>query len=186
MASELLLINPKRRKKRKTTPKKRRSYKKRRPVAKKRRTYRRNPSGRGAMGKMMAMAMPAFQGAAGAVLLDLAFGFIPLPVQLKVGPMRHLSKVLGAVALGTVVSNFTRGKMGANMATGAMTVAFHGALREFTQNIPGLQFGAYEELAYYSPGQIVNNGVGEYVDGVGYGEGDVSYEAYGAQMGEYV
>lgn len=186
MANELLLINP--RKRRRSTKAKRKTSPKRRRITKrvKRRTYRRNPSG---TIKFMGMIAPAFQGAAGGVLNDLMFGFVPLPSMLKTGPMRHVVKAAGAVLIGTLAANFTKGAMAKNMATGAMTVAFHGMLREFTQNIPGLQFGQYEELAYYSPGEIMNEGnMGAYVDELGYGEADVSEGAYAVDygMGEYM
>lgn len=193
MASELLLVNPRKRRR----AKKRRTYKRNpsraRVYSKRRRSYRRNPNGRGTA-KFMTMVTPALQGAAGGVLNDLMFGFVPLPATLKTGPMRHIAKAAGAVLIGTIAANFTKGPIAKHMATGAMTVAFHGALREFTQNIPGLQFGDYQELAYYSPGEIMNESalqMGAYVDELGYGEGDVSEGAYsaagwGMPMGEYV
>lgn len=198
MASELLLVNPRKRKsttkrvaKRKTRrPAKRAASSARRaPVrrrraspVRRRRTYRRNPAPRGLRG-IQQMAMPAFQGALGSTVLNVAFGYLPLPPMLRTGMMKHVTKAAGAVALGMVVDTFAKGSTAKAMAQGAMTVAFADWMKELATNVPGIKLGEYDydAMGFYSPAQIVGTEtVGEYVNGVG------GYNAQPEMMGEYV
>ena len=96
-----------------------------------------------------ATVVPASQAAAGAIFLDFAWGFVPLPVEMKTGPMRHVVKGLGAIVIGNVVGQMFNRRLGDNMALGALTVTFHAAFKELiTQMAP--QIGS--QLAYYSAG----------------------------------
>ncbi len=117
----------------------------RRPVrARSRRRYRRNPTMRGMINQLV---IPAAQAGGGALLLDVLWGFVPIPAEIKTGPMRHVAKGLGAIVLGNLVGMMGGKRMGDTMALGALTVTFHAAFREMTA-----QFMPQINLGYYSPG----------------------------------
>lgn len=91
--------------------------------------------------------IPAAQSAAGAIALDLVWGYVPLPSNIKDGPMRHVAKGLGAIVIGRIAGQVINRKVGDNVAMGALTVTFHTAFRELlAQYAPGVQ------LSYYSAG----------------------------------
>ena len=195
MASEILLVNPRRRRGRRTAAQKRATRKmiaanrrprrrrprrrnpigpyakraaprrrrrpaglgyyvnprrRRRPArASARRRYRRNPTMRGMINSLV---IPAATAGGGAVLLDVLWGFIPLPDTIKSGPMRHVAKGLGAIVLGNLVGMVGNKRMGDTMALGALTVTFHAAFREMTA-----QFMPQIPLGYYSPGAVAGH-----------------------------
>ena len=115
-----------------------------------RRRYRRNPNGRG-MFNMQRMinniVVPAATAGAGAVALDVVWGFVPIPPEMKTGPMRHVVKGFGAILLGQVAGMMFNRRIGDNMALGALTVSFYNAFRETTA-----QFMPQVPLGYYSAG----------------------------------
>ena len=204
--AELMLINPRKRRRHKAkksmrkNPRKRRtmtalqrkyfgkrkhkrvasvakkSHKRRYAVtASKRRKYRRNP-GHG-LGKFSVQGftkntlMPSAIGAAGALGLDILFGFLPLPDNLKTGPMRSVVRIAGAVALGVVASMVVKKETAANIAAGAVTVTLYDVLKGAVQTaMPTLQLGEtdifteYPSLAYAGAGQTVS-GTGLYETG---------------------
>lgn len=114
-----------------------------------RRTRRRNPARRGFNIQAMVnqLVIPAATAGGGAVLLDILWGFVPVPEGIKTGPMRHVAKGLGAIVLGQLVGMMGTKRMGDTMALGALTVTFHAAFREMTA-----QFMPQIPLGYYSPG----------------------------------
>lgn len=160
--SEILLVNPrKRRTRRKTSTRRRRrapvrrrtTARRRNPVKRVRRRRRANPSMRGIQGQ----AMTAFNGAVGALGLDIALGYIPLPANLKAGPLGYATKLAGAVGLGMVAKNFVKATTATKLTEGAMTVVIHSALRDTVQQFaPQIQMGEYlypnESLGYYGSG----------------------------------
>lgn len=185
--SQLLLINPRKRRatakrgkggrfvkaKRASNPapRKRRSKRRTNPVATvtkrtrrmtrkaPRRARRRNPiAGIGSVGNTLnAMVMPSVTGAAGALGLDIIMGFAPIPMAMKVGAMRHLTKGVGAVALGLLAGMVVNKSTANKMAVGALTVTFHDFAREQVRRMfPSMPMGEYvdglEGLGYYSPG----------------------------------
>lgn len=178
MAQELLLVNP--RKRRKSTKKRRKATKKRsisRAVARKttkRRTYRRNPISRKGI---MESVMPAAQGALGATLLDLAMGYLPIPETVKAGPMRHVVKGVAAIGLGILAKNIVKGQTAANLANGALTVIMHDAIKEQGTKM-GLPLAGYDEIGYYNPA-MVEGDMGAYLpdDGMA-GDSDYYMGAY--------
>jgi hypothetical protein len=110
--------------------------------------------------------IPAAQSAGGAIALDFVWGFVPLPDNIKQGPMRHVAKGLGAIVIGRIAGQVLGRKVGDNMAMGALTVTFHQAFREMiTQFAPGVA----SNLAYYSAGAdagydpTLGQGMGYYV-----------------------
>ncbi len=120
----------------------------RRPARKRttaRRRYRRNPTTM--KGIINQLVMPAATAGAGALALDILWGFVPVPPEIKTGPMRHVAKGLGAVVLGQLVGMVGSKRMGDTMAMGALTVVFHSAFKEMTA-----QFMPNVPLGYYSAG----------------------------------
>lgn len=159
--SEILLVNPRKRRttRRKTTSRKRPARRKvarrRSPVKRvtRRRRRRSNPTMRGVQGQ----AMTAFNGAIGALGLDIALGYIPIPANLKAGPLGYATKLAGAVGLGVVAKNFVKASTATKLTEGAMTVVIHSALRDTVQQFaPQIQMGEYmypnESLGYYGSG----------------------------------
>ena len=203
MANEVLLVNPRRRKRRVTrrspmakarrrvrrrnpigpyarggmgmyvkNPNGRRLARRRRPTRMvRRRRIRRNPTGRMTMRNIVNnLVFPAATAGAGALMLDVLWGFVPVPAEIKTGPMKHVAKGIGAVVLGQLVGTFATRRMGDTMAMGALTVVFHQAFREMSaQFMPNLPLGYYSaganagydpQLGYYvaSPSLTVQRG----------------------------
>ena len=170
---EMLLVNPGRQT-RKRNPRKRRSpaqkaatrklvaLNKRRGGSRKR---RRNPAPPGTTAKrrrnnprrrrvgraftqrnIMEVSTAAVGGAAGAILLDVVLGFLPLPAMFKVGIPGKVAKAAGAIALGAVVnmSGFARPGTARDMTIGALTVQFAGIGRDMLgQFAPGIALSRF-------------------------------------------
>lgn len=126
-----------------------------------RKKRRRNPLGvRG--GDVMQSVMAAILAAVGSVGLDVAWGNLPIPAELKAGNLQFVVKGLGAVALGAGAHKMGASRRTAELFTlGALAVMFAGAGRNLMrQYFPSISLG------YYSPGYIVtdNNGnMGQYM-----------------------
>lgn len=155
---------------------------------------RRNPNGgrltmRNVMNRNL---IPAFQGASGGLLLDIAWGYIPPigGIDLKTGQLRHVFKGLGAIGMGMVAQQFMRPATATQLTTGALTTVLHTAMREtVAQFMPNIPLGTYMEgMGYYNAGQIAspqygNNNMGEYENN------NMSQVPYGSPMtpmGEYM
>jgi hypothetical protein len=192
--NEILLVNPRKRRKGKKARRSRsrgrgrvrlksRSARRRRIHRVKARRFKRNPSARGAgfglsvkgiTGAIVPTLKGGALGAVGAIANDALIGQISklsfLPDALRSGYGRHALKFGSAILVGTIGNLAMRGK-GAAFATGAATVAIHGFIREVVAaNMPeaAKYLGDYEELDGYNPGQIVDgsaDNVGEYVPG---------------------
>jgi len=175
--SEILLVNP--RKRRKHKARKRRGARARRSrrtrtVSRKRRSSfrvrrvraRRNPislSVGGALGTIKSGAM----GAVGALANDLAIGYGKsyLPAMLQTGYGLMAVKLGSAVLVGFAADKVLKGK-GASLAVGAATVALHDAFKaQLAQMAPNLPLGDYIDFAGnpsnpsllgYNPGEIVD------------------------------
>lgn len=163
---QLMLINPRKRKttRRKTAVKRKVAVKRRASPTRRRKSTRvvrrrRNPIR--AKGIVDSQLTPALTAASGALGLDILLGFMPIPEQFKTGPFRHVIKGVGAIVMGMAASQVLTKKTAEQMATGALTVVMHDAMKEVAQNaMPNLPLG------YYSAGYPVN-GMGEYVNGLG-------------------
>ena len=207
---QLLLINPKKRRKtRASNPKRRRRTRRTAaPIARRRHRRRHNPImslaprrhrrrrsnpivGRRrhhrrrrnpiSSGSIMSVIKPTFQGVAGALIVDLIMGNVPIPVSLKTGPVRHLVKGALAVGLGMIAKNFAGRAMAQEMAQGAMIVTFHDAAKEMLATaLPTLKLGEYAGIGYYSPGMIQR--MGEYLPQESYN----SIPSASNEMSEYV
>lgn len=174
--AQLMMVNPRKRRTRKArTPAQKaatrklvaRNKRKRNPTAKRRSTrsvtrrYKRNPARRMAMGGIInQQVIPAATNATGALALDIIWGFLPIPINIKAGPMKHVAKGAGAIVMGMVAQNVVRPATAKALSQGALTVVMHDAMREFAQRmLPNVPLG------YYSAGTPV--GVGEYMNGLG-------------------
>lgn len=180
--SEILLVNPRRRRRttkrrtarRKTNPRRKRSTRKRsrarrrnpgyalpNPRRRTRRASRRrsNPAPRLTARSVQSNVMAALPGAFGALGLDVMLGYIPLPAVLKTGFAAYITKAVGAIGLGMVanMSGMVRGATAAKMTEGALTVMFHGMLRQgMAQFAPAVPMGMYipgsTGMGYYGAG----------------------------------
>lgn len=134
---------------------------------------RRNPTAAlRSSGGLMGMGMTAVQGAGGALLVNTALNYMPfLPAVLKTGNGKYLARVGVAIAIGAFGNKLLPGKVAANMAVGAMTVAFHDLMLGLgSQAMPGLKLGDVGDYddgvsAYLADEQSV--GELQYMDGMG-------------------
>jgi hypothetical protein len=197
MATELLLVNPKRRTRRKTTTKRRtttaaRKRVRRNPVTTRRKTrrIRRNPRSSGIVGELMT----AGTGAAGAIALDLGFAYLPLPEQYKTGTMGTLAKMATAVAAGMVMkqTKIVKKPMADKIVGGALMVQAYSLIKsQLQQAAPQLPLGEYmgmagalpyaqsTSLGYTNAAMGVPMAMGEYMSGDVNLSGEMDY--YGSK-----
>jgi hypothetical protein len=137
----------------------RRRYRKNPIAATRRRQYRRNPIGGKGDLRLMSMIGPAAGIAVGAVGVEMAMGYLPLPANLTTGPVRYLTKGAISLGIGWGVAKFVNQKAGEAFALGGLVIAFHDALKSaIVTYMPSAKFGAYvprRAMGYYSPGQQV-------------------------------
>lgn len=104
--------------------------------------------------------VPAMVGGAGAVVNDVIVNMLPLPAQFKTGWMRHVSKALGAVAIGMLGGFVLQKRTADQLGAGAMTVVGYNVVRDLTaQFAPQIPLGEYlgeylpmGSLGYYGAG----------------------------------
>lgn len=162
--AQLLLNNPrKRRTKRKTTAvakRRRRIGTGAKKLVSRVKRYRRNPSPR--IGGMVETFKEGAIGAAGAVATEVVLSKLPLPENLKTGPMGIATKAIGGIAIGMAVAKFGKNKkLGSTMAQGAVTVALHDTIRNAVKGPMGLSGmfdqgllgNDFDDLEYWSAGQ---------------------------------
>jgi hypothetical protein len=161
-----------------------------------RRRVRRNPLP--SMGGVMSsIVTPAVFAAAGALALDIGFGYLPIPANLKTGPLNLVTKAAGAVVLSMLAGKVVGKSKGQLMGVGALTVVMHDAAKAFIAGaMPTLKM---DGLGYYSAGYPVGgyesqgmgvylgaggarssglpnmNGMGEYVNGMGRVDNEAQY-----------
>lgn len=148
---------PKRIRRRKLNPRphKRRRRRSTAVVSYRSRRRRRNPRLNFSTKGILRAIMPAAIGAGGALALDVALGYAPLPAMLKTGIPRHVVRIAGAFGLGWLASKVLGTEKGKAITNGALTVAIYNVLKEtavkFAPSIPGL--GDYEtvDLGYLDP-----------------------------------
>lgn len=108
------------------------------------------------MGGVVRQLVPAATGAVGAIGLDVAMGYLPIPVQYKSGWLGTGVKVVGAVALGMIAGKVVGREKGRLFTAGALTViayqAIRGAVASAMPSLPGLSGASFEGLgAYMAP-----------------------------------
>jgi len=134
-----------------------------RSVARKVSRRRRNPiRARG----IVAQLMPAVKGAAGAVVTDLAYRFLPTPGPLAMlkGPLAPVTRIGVAFGASKLASMVIGKKNAGEMLSGALTVIAYGLLNEHVLS------------------RLPIVGVGEYVSGVGYNDAAMSFEPSGGVL----
>lgn len=143
------------------------------------------------LGGIMSMeVMPAVQGAIGAIGVDVALGYIPLPDALKTPTTFPLMKGVIAVAIGMLAAKFGKPSLGRAMAVGGMTVALHDAGKNLVKSaLPSLNMGEY--LSYYNPALPVMGSpsgggtLGEYLNGGPLFAGMPSFPSAGFQTNQF-
>lgn len=108
------------------------------PVARRRRV-RRNPlpmfrrrSGKrsGITGSFMSAAVPALVGAGGALLLDFAYPYLPIPATMQTNPIAGLAiRAAGAVGIGLTVGMVAGKRYGREAMIGALLVTAYDGIK---------------------------------------------------------
>lgn len=198
--SQMLLVNPRKRratKKRRTVRSKRKvtSRRKRRaaPVARRRRTRsvarvvrrrKRNPIGGVSFRGVQNQVMDAGVGAAGAIALDIALGYLPIPANFKTGMTAPLIKGAVAIGLGMALSKVVKSSTAQKMTAGALTVMLHDVMRTaVVQYAPAVKLGGFDD-GYFDDSLNLNGyyGSGYNPDAMGEYLPDIS----SSSMGEYL
>lgn len=157
--NEILLVNPRRRRRKTatrrrktTTRKRRRNPVRRRRTTTVRRRRRRNPARRITQASITRNLTVASQGALGALGLDIALAYIPLPANLQGPFIGPVIKGLGAIGLGAVAGMAgVKAETATRMAEGALTVQLHGIAKTMLATwMPDIPMSAY--LGYYGSG----------------------------------
>lgn len=104
-------------------------------------------------GQVTPMLAGAFQGAAGALAVNAALRFLPVPALLTTGRMIYLTRAVLALGVGMAASKVAGGRIGVRMAEGALTVVAVDALRDLLLSTTGVNLG------YYSPARVVGSRV---------------------------
>lgn len=125
------------------------------------------------VGGISGQVMGAIPGAVGALGLDVMLGLLPIPPAWKAGTLGYVTKILGAVGLGMVAKTVVSGHTAAQLTQGALTVMFHGIMRDFVAtNVPGVPLGVYltprigagmNGMGYYGSGWNPANTMGSYL-----------------------
>lgn len=163
---QLMLVNPRRR--RRTTSKRRKTT----AVAKRRRRSpsraiarparrirrRRNPiASRGLMKNVIGSFQDGAIGSLGGIAASVVSGVLPLPITLKEGAMAPVVQGLIGIGTGMVVGKFMNRSIGEKMATGAVTIALHGTMKNLIGQVaPNLNLGGYDDglLGAYDDGLL--------------------------------
>jgi hypothetical protein len=146
------------------------------PRGSRRRRYRRNPIGLPSVGGIVGQLVPAAYGAGGALALNLALSYLPLPEAVKTGWPRHGVRLVGAFGLGWAARKFL-GARGNAVAQGALTVVMYDILKQVINGVSpeiGVRLGEVEDVSlgddegFYDPASLLTDGVGDmsaYMDG---------------------
>ncbi len=175
------IANPRRRRRarRAMTAVRRNPSRRRHLTATHRRRHRRhsNPSFRNIGAGAVPMLKEGFVGAAGALGLDLMWGYGKqwLPASIAGSPLaQYAVKLAGALAVGMIGNKILKGK-GRAMAVGATTVVLHDALKaQIQSSFPSIQLGEYLTFAptvgtMRRAGRVLSSGapqMGEYLSGL--------------------
>lgn len=189
--AELMLINPRRRRRKRieTVARRRRRYparvrrpavgytvgsitkypirrRKLNPIS---RRYRRNPDGFNFRNFATNTLVPSAIGAAGALGLDILMGVLPLPEALKTPAIKPIVRLAGAVGIGALAGMVTTRKTGEQIAAGAVTVVLYDIIKGFVQRtMPTIPLGqvdydSYPSLEYVNPAVDVTGDMSEYM-----------------------
>jgi len=134
------------------------------PARARRRPARRRSRARGILGGatgVMDALMPAAIGGAGALGVDVLFGFLPIPPQFKTGIFAPIAKIAGAVAVGWVAGQFATKRTADQIMVGAITVTVYNLAKGWMQTaMPQIALGEYvngygsDTMGYVSAAQF--------------------------------
>ncbi len=182
--AELMLVNPRARRRRKTTAKRRHaprakrrtSHRKTRVHARRRnpihlktrhrrKSYRRNPIS--IKGALRETVMPAGIAALGAVGLDVIWGYIAPMLPMGLGDSSSMTGVLakgaGAIGVGMLAGKMMGSKNGHLVALGGLTVVLHGLLKDkLSATFPTLTLGDVGDMGFYNPAPVGQGTLGYY------------------------
>lgn len=135
------------------------------------------------IGSFTSSVAPAAIGAVGALGIDLAWGYLPIPAQLKSGPLAPITRAAAAVGMGLLAGQLVSKKFGREVMLGAMTVTAFDLAKGFLKNNTALP------LSYYARPRLTGGrGMGYYA----YGGGDryqsdsvIDPEGYAWDTGQY-
>lgn len=124
---------------------------------------RRNPIASLSVSGIKGMVKEGVLGGAGALLVNTASNYLPVPAALKMGMGKSAIRAGLAVVLGVVGSKVLPRNIATSMAVGALTVAAHDLmLAAASKAAPTLLLG---DIAYYDPDNNDDlDGMGAYVD----------------------
>lgn len=124
-----------------------------------RRRRLRNPrfGGKLSVGGIMRQLVPAATGAVGAVGLDVALAYLPIPDQYKTGWLGTGVKIAGAIGLGMLAGRFVGKEKGKLFTAGALTVIAYQVVRNLAsqtlgQSVKGLS--GYSDFTDYQIGSL--------------------------------
>lgn len=111
--------------------------------------------------------VPAATGAAGALVLDVALGYLPIPETLKTGPMAPVVKAGLVIGAGMVARNVVPKRFVDAGVAGALTIIAYntlkGVLKTAMPQLPGLgEDEGLISLGYISPGSQLSGYVNGY------------------------
>lgn len=167
MPKEIVLVNPRRRKRRKNPARKSVARRSKRSISRRRRKRnpavsvkrsmrrrrRRNPLN---TTSLKTDVISSATGAIGALSLDVAFGFLPLPDTVKTGQMGNIAKAAGAVGLGMLTEKMLGKKAGHDVTRGTLTIVGYNILKDLVQTaMPTLALGEYVQ-PYNTFGEYLN------------------------------
>lgn len=198
MSEPLLLINPRRRRRRKSSSRRRRHANPRHFRMRRRR--HRNPRF-GGLGRSLSpmnivrgTVIPAAIGGAGAVGLDVALAYLPLPDTLKSGLPATLVKLVGAIGLGWLAGMAIGRERGRLITLGAVTVMGYQFIRDQAKSaLPTVKgLGSYMDYVDYTLMQD-RGGMGAYMapaaarlNGLGFISPAPVVQSGGSTLGAYM
>jgi hypothetical protein len=198
MSEPLLLINPRHRRKRRKNARRHRSRRRHTNPRYRRRRHRNPRRGFGGMSLspmsvVRSTILPAAIGGVGAVGLDVALAYLPVPETLKTGVPATLTKLVAAILLGYGFGKVTgKRDMGKLITMGAVTVMGYQFIRDQAKaalpNIKGL--GSYMDYVDYTLMQD-RGGMGAYMtaprlNGLGFISPAPVVQGGGNVMGAYM
>lgn len=125
-----------------------------------RRRHRYARNPRFSIGSLKTMVMPAITGAVGAVVLDIGLTYVPLPASLQTGWGKTAVQAAGAVALGMLASKFLGRSKGAAVGLGALTIVSYGVVKNLAHQFLPSVPGL--------SGDYADMGVGAYMPNMGW------------------
>lgn len=183
-AEQILLVNPRRRRRKKNARRSRRRVSRIRrrrlknpfaavnPRRRRHRSHgirrrRRNPRAIGrslSVRGIVSQLIPAATGAVGAVGLDIALSYIPVPDAYKTGWIGTGVKIAGAIGLGMLAGRFVGRERGKLFTAGALTVIAYQVVRGLASQALGDKVKGLSGVADFTDLQLSSNIAG---DGMG-------------------